>query len=57
MPAAAAQNADIPSRIQPCLVEIETAELDEKALREENLELQKKLIRLETELEEGKKRS
>lgn len=36
---------------------LEAAELEEKALREENLELQKKLIRLETELEEGKKRS
>ena len=49
--------ADLRRELITLQTKIETAELEEKALREENLELQKKLIRLETELEEGKKRS
>lgn len=36
---------------------LEAAELEERVLREENLEMQKKIIRLETELERGKRRS
>lgn len=49
--------ADLRRELITLQTKLETAELEEKALREENLELQKKLIRLETELEEGKKRS
>lgn len=49
--------ADLRRELITLQTKLEAAELEEKALREENLELQKKVIRLETELEEGKKRS
>ncbi|MGN0506925.1 MAG: cell division protein ZapA [Lachnospiraceae bacterium] len=49
--------ADLRRELITLQTKLEAVELEGKTLREENLELQKKLIRLETELEEGKKHS
>ena len=49
--------ADLRRELITLQTKLDAAELEGQTLREENLELQKKIIRLETELEEGKKHS